>query len=66
MQTLSQIPSTRPDTLRWKIFLALLGPSTALAQGGLEAAAGPGGTPVINNGHGVPVIDIVAPNPSGL
>lgn len=66
MQTLSQIASTRPDTLRWKMFLALLGPSTALAQGGLEAAAGPGGTPVINNGHGVPVIDIVAPNPSGL
>ena len=66
MQILSQIPSIRPDTLRWAIFLALLGPTHALAQGGLQAATGPGGTPVINNGHGVPVIDIVAPNARGL
>ncbi|MEB6591686.1 hemagglutinin repeat-containing protein [Pseudomonas asiatica] len=67
MQTLSQSPSIRPDTLRWAIFLALLASSTAaLAQGGLEAASGPAGTPVINNGHGVPVIDIVPPNASGL
>lgn len=66
MQTLSPIPSIRPDTLRWAIFLAVLGSAPALAQGGLEAAAGPGGTPVISNDHGVPVIDIVAPNTSGL
>lgn len=66
MQTRSQLTSTRPDTLRWAIFLALLGSSSVLAQGGLEAATGPGGTPVINNGHGVPVIDIVAPNAGGL
>ena len=66
MQTLSPLPSTRPDTLRWAIFLALLGPASAFAQGGLEAASGPAGTPIINNDHGVPVIDIVAPNASGL
>ncbi|MDD2062369.1 hemagglutinin repeat-containing protein [Pseudomonas sp. 25571] len=66
MQTLSQLTSTHPNTLRWAIFLALLGSSTAQASGGLEAASGPAGTPLINNGHGVPVIDIVAPNASGL
>ncbi|MBK4991700.1 hemagglutinin repeat-containing protein [Pseudomonas sp. S36] len=56
----------RPDTLRWAIFLVVLGSASALAQGGLEAASGPGGTPVINQGHGVPVIEIVPPNASGL
>ncbi|MDZ3996062.1 hemagglutinin repeat-containing protein [Pseudomonas sp. Teo4] len=66
MQALSQLKSPRPDTLRWAIFLALLGPGSALAQGGLQATTGPGGTPVINGGHGVPVIDIVAPNATGL
>ncbi|MNG72013.1 Hemolysin precursor [compost metagenome] len=66
MQKLSQLPSIRPDTLRWAIFLSLLGSGTTLAEGGLEAATGPGGTPVINNGHGVPVVDIVAPNAGGL
>ncbi|MFJ4442052.1 hemagglutinin repeat-containing protein [Pseudomonas sp. NPDC089422] len=66
MQILSPLPSTRPDTLRWAIFLALLGPTSAFAQGGLEAASGPAGTPIINNDHGVPVIDIVPPNASGL
>ncbi|WDY57002.1 hemagglutinin repeat-containing protein [Pseudomonas sp. PSKL.D1] len=66
MQTLSQLPSIRPDTLRWAIFLAMLGSASALAQGGLEATNGPGGMPLINQGHGVPVIDIVAPNSSGL
>lgn len=65
MQTLSQLPPVRPDTLRWAIFLAVLGPSAALAQTGLEAASGPG-DPVIHNGHGVPVIDIVPPNATGL
>ncbi|RCL23821.1 filamentous hemagglutinin [Pseudomonas sp. AFG_SD02_1510_Pfu_092] len=66
MQTLSQSPSIRPDTLRWAIFLALLGPGSALAQGGLAATSGPAGTPVIHDGHGVPIIDIVPPNASGL
>lgn len=66
MQILSPLPSDRPDTLRWAIFLALLGPTSALAQGGLEAVSGPAGTPIINNDHGVPVIDIVPPNASGL
>ncbi|MDM9555012.1 hemagglutinin repeat-containing protein [Pseudomonas asiatica] len=66
MQTLSQSPYSRPDILRWAIFLGLLGPGAALAQGGLAATSGPGGTPVINDGHGVPVIDIVAPNANGL
>ncbi|MEC4874402.1 hemagglutinin repeat-containing protein [Pseudomonas sp. NC26] len=66
MHTLSQLPSIHPNTLRWAIFLALLSSTTALAQGGLEAAPGPGGIPVINHDHGVPVIDIVAPNAGGL
>ena len=60
MQTLSQSPYSRPDILRWAIFLGLLGPGAALAQGGLAATSGPGGTPVINDGHGVPVIDGLA------
>jgi len=59
-------PRLRPDALRWTIFASLLAPPAALANGGLDPAAGPGGTPVISNGHGVPVIDIVAPNASGL
>ncbi|HDS1735488.1 hemagglutinin repeat-containing protein [Pseudomonas sp. BP8] len=56
----------RPDTLRWAIFLGLFSTCAALAQGPLQPITGPGGTPVINPGHGVPVIDIVAPNASGL
>ncbi|MFJ4064914.1 hemagglutinin repeat-containing protein [Pseudomonas sp. NPDC089996] len=66
MQKLSPSPYTRPNILRWAIFLALLGSTSVLAQGGLEAASGPAGTPLINNNHGVPVIDIVPPNASGL
>ena len=66
MQTLSPLPSIRPDALRWTIFLTLLSSSHALATGALQATSGPGGTPLINNDHGVPVIDIVAPNISGL
>ncbi|CAM3189260.1 hemagglutinin repeat-containing protein [Pseudomonas plecoglossicida] len=66
MQTLSPLPSIRPDALRWTIFLALLGSSHTLAQVALQATSGPGGTPLINNAHGVPVIDIVPPNASGL
>ncbi len=66
MPIVSQPTSIHPDTLRWAIFLALLGPSAALAQGRLEAATGPAGTPIINSGHRVPVIDIVAPNSKGL
>ncbi|MEE1889606.1 hemagglutinin repeat-containing protein [Pseudomonas carassii] len=59
-------PKTRPDTLRWAVFLALLGSTQVEAQGALTPTPGPGGTPIIDNGHGVPVIDIVAPNASGL
>ncbi|HGA2318935.1 TPA: hemagglutinin repeat-containing protein [Pseudomonas putida] len=66
MQTLSPLPCTRPDSLRWAIFLALLGPTSAFAQGGLQAASGPAGTAIVSNAHGVPVIDIVPPNASGL
>ncbi|HGM5579645.1 TPA: hemagglutinin repeat-containing protein [Pseudomonas putida] len=56
-----------PDALRWSIFLTLMATSPLLfAQGGLQPASGPGGTPLINDAHGVPVIDIVAPNASGL
>ncbi|WP_449434643.1 hemagglutinin repeat-containing protein [Pseudomonas putida] len=66
MHTLSQLPGIRPDTLRWAIFLALLGSGTTLAQGGLEPAPGPAGSAIVHNGHGVPVIDIVAPNAGGL
>ncbi|AIR87929.1 hemagglutinin repeat-containing protein [Pseudomonas cremoricolorata] len=59
-------PPLRADTLRWTIFLCLATPASGFANPGLEAAAGPGGTPLINPGHGVPVIDIVAPNGHGL
>ncbi|MFT0868706.1 hemagglutinin repeat-containing protein [Pseudomonas sp. CAM1A] len=60
------VSKTRPDTLRWAVFLALLGSTQVQAQGALTPTPGPGGTPIIDNGHGVPVIDIVAPNASGL
>ncbi|QCI14376.1 filamentous hemagglutinin N-terminal domain-containing protein [Pseudomonas putida] len=66
MQTISQLPPLRPDTLRWAISLALLASTPTLAQPALTPARGPGGTPLIGSGHGVPVIDIVAPNASGL
>ena len=56
----------RPDTLRWAIFLAVLGSGPALAAAPLQATPGPGGTPLINDAHGVPVIDIVAPTANGL
>lgn len=55
-----------PNHLRWMIALCLLTPCVSLAENGLQAAAGAAGTPLINNQHGVPVIDIVAPNASGL
>ncbi|MBC3467716.1 hemagglutinin repeat-containing protein [Pseudomonas sp. RW10S2] len=59
--------ATTPDALRWSIFLTLAAASPALlAQGSLQPAPGPGGTPLINDAHGVPVIEIVAPNASGL
>lgn len=62
---LSRSPA-RPDNLRWAIFLALLGTSQVQAQFPLQAQAGPGGTPIIDHGHGVPVINIAAPNANGL
>ncbi|VVP75733.1 Hemolysin [Pseudomonas fluorescens] len=66
MKTSTPHPRPRSDALRWAMFVSLMAPPAALANGGLNPAAGPGGTPVINNGHGVPVIDIVAPNANGL
>ena len=55
-----------PNHLRWMIAVSLLAPYMAHADNGLQATTGPGGTPVISNGHGVPVIDIVTPNGTGL
>lgn len=66
MKTSSPPLCIQPDTLRWAIFLIVLGSTSALAEGGLDAANGPGGTPLINNGHGVPVIEIVPPDANGL
>lgn len=66
MKTSLRHPRLRPDTLRWAIFVGLLTPTATLANGGIVPAPGPGGTPMLDNGHGVPVIDIVAPNASGL
>ncbi|HWD34327.1 MAG TPA: hemagglutinin repeat-containing protein [Pseudomonas sp.] len=60
------LPRLSPNHLRWMIALCLLTPCVSLAENGLQAAAGTAGTPLINNQHGVPVIDIVAPNASGL
>lgn len=62
----SPCPPTKPDTLRWTIFLALLGSASAHAQGGLQAKLDSGGSPIINHQHGVPVINIVAPDANGL
>ena len=55
-----------PNLLRRAIGLSLLVPVTAMANNGLQPAAGPAGTPSIGEHNGVPVIDIVAPNASGL
>ncbi|MGE8327666.1 hemagglutinin repeat-containing protein [Pseudomonas urmiensis] len=62
----SPCPPTKPDTLRWTIFLALLGSASVHAQGGLQAKLDSGGSPIINHQHGVPVINIVAPDANGL
>ncbi|UVM57034.1 hemagglutinin repeat-containing protein [Pseudomonas sp. B21-012] len=56
----------RLNRLRWIIALSLMSPGIGLAANGLQAAAGVAGTPLITDRHGVPVIDIVAPNASGL
>ncbi|WP_416310224.1 hemagglutinin repeat-containing protein [Pseudomonas guariconensis] len=66
MTMTTHTPSVRPDVLRWAIFIALVTCSCAVLAEGLQPTPGPGGTPVVNNDHGVPVIDIVAPNASGL
>lgn len=66
MTELRVLQSLDPDPLRWAIFLCMMAPTASFATGGLEAITGPGGTPLINPGHGVPVIDIVAPNVNGL
>ncbi|MFI8384585.1 hemagglutinin repeat-containing protein [Pseudomonas sp. NPDC079086] len=53
--------------LRWSIAGLMLFQSLQPAfAAGLAAANGPGGTPQIHNQQGVPVINIVAPNASGL
>lgn len=59
-------PRFTPDLLRWAISISLLAPATTFAHNGLQPAPGPAGTPSINEHNGVPVIDIVAPSPSGL
>ncbi|MDZ5603486.1 hemagglutinin repeat-containing protein [Pseudomonas sp. RP23018S] len=56
----------RPDILRWTIFLCLASPGASVANDALHAATGLAGTPLIDLSHGVPVIDIVAPNGHGL
>lgn len=66
MKNLAQLPLIQPDTLRWAVFVGLFCTGTALAQPALQPSSGPGGTPVINPAHGVPVIEIVPPNASGL
>ena len=55
-----------PNLLRLAIAASLIGPGIGLASPALQPAPGPGGTPTINPHNGVPVIDIVAPNASGL
>ncbi|QXH34828.1 two-partner secretion domain-containing protein [Pseudomonas muyukensis] len=62
--TFSLPPAARPDTLRKAILVALLG--TTQAQAALQATEGATGTPFIDHGHGVPVIQITAPNGQGL
>ncbi len=56
----------RPDRLRWIISSVLLAPCLPAVAQGLQPATGPGGTPLVSQNHGVPVIDIVAPNGNGL
>ncbi|MNF34034.1 Hemolysin precursor [compost metagenome] len=56
----------RPDRLRWIISSLLLAPCLPTVAQGLQPATGSGGTPLISQNQGVPVIDIVAPNGNGL
>ncbi|WP_442109348.1 hemagglutinin repeat-containing protein [Pseudomonas sp. NUPR-001] len=65
-QPCAPLERLNPNHLRWVIALTLLTPYVSLADNGLQAASGASGTPLINNQHGVPVIDIVAPNANGL
>ena len=60
------VQKRRLNRLRWMIALSLMSPGIGLADNGLQAAAGIAGMPLITDRHGVPVIDIVAPNASGL
>ncbi|TDF78441.1 filamentous hemagglutinin N-terminal domain-containing protein [Pseudomonas sp. H9] len=62
----SSLERLNPNHLRWVIALSLLTPYVSLADNGLQATSGASGTPLISNQHGVPVINIVAPNASGL
>ena len=68
-KTLSPSPAFArrgPNHLRWMIALCLLAPYVGVTANGLQPIGGAGGTPLISEQHGVPVIDIVAPNASGL
>jgi hemolysin len=58
----------RPNPLRWVISSLLLTPGLAHANGpqGIETAAGPGGTPLVDTSRLVPVVDIVPPTPQGI
>lgn len=60
------LTSLRPDRLRWIISTVLLAPTLSASADPTTASAGPGGTPIISSAHGVPVIDIVAPNGQGV
>ncbi|MFS0828358.1 hemagglutinin repeat-containing protein [Pseudomonas phoenicis] len=56
----------RPDVLRWTIFMCLASPGLGVAADALQAVGGPAGMASVDLSHGVPVIDIVAPNANGL
>lgn len=56
----------RPDPLRWSIAGALLLQPLLALGNGLVPVPGPGGTAVISEHNGVPVIAIGAPNAHGL
>ncbi|NBF10419.1 hemagglutinin repeat-containing protein [Pseudomonas sp. Fl4BN1] len=54
-------------TLRWTIAGLLLASHLPLAlAGGITVVGGPGGTPILQNQGGVPIVNIVAPNAGGL
>lgn len=56
----------RPDPLRLAILLCLFAPPALQASEGLQPSTGPGGTPIVSDANGVPVVNIVPPNATGL